>query len=428
MDLGWRLIFAEHTDREGTKFDAAAMKRIAARCNERISESGDFSPVSVRHNRKDSDSEVVGFMGPFKTAMTGKKHRKMGVYGKFRVFKEDYAKVRKHPRISVEYWGDRNDHTNGFFDPISLLGSETPELDLGIHYSKDAGDRVCVKYSRLMHYQAAPVAAGGTNTSVPTTDLKKKTTYEAQTTMLTPEDLQSIVAALKPVVQAIVAEMNPAPQVDEEMPMDGDTALPGDELAPELPGDDAAPVEDAADAPPGADAAPAVAEDKPAAPPVDAKADEPDDKDDEPAVKKYQRERDEISVKYAKVVQERDELAALVEDSKRDARRAVRYQKLAELQGQGYLIEPKEEIADVEDLDDAGFVKFTATVVKKYQRIPVDMIPVARAVDTDGDGKRLAKYQKEAFELCEAETKAGRYLPYSEAIDRVKKNYEKQAA
>lgn len=442
MDAGWRCVFAEHVDRDGNKFDASAMERIAKRCNERIKRRNAFCPIAILHNKEGRDPEVIGFLGPYRTGeIPAEDGRGMvkAVYGRMRVYKEDFHKLKRYPRVSVELWSSKSEPTSGYFDPVSLLGAETPELDLPIHYAKDekAGLR-CVKYSRLMHYAAA--SPGGTNVVLPgMVEEKKPKTYEkASKLMLSPEDIQQIVVAMKPVCQAIFAEMNPAPQVDDEM---SDPEMPpadepdGDEMPPEMPpADEAAPADDA----PAEEAAPEIAEDKPEekpeAPPVD--AEKPDEEDDEPAVKKYQRERDEYQVKYQKAVVDlreitakHDELAAVVEGSKREARRAVRYQKLNDLKAQGFVIVPDEEIADVQDLSDAAFGKFTDTVVKKYQRIPLNMLPVPKGIETDSDNdKKLVKYQKEAFELCEAATKKGEHIPFREALDRVRKSYEHKPA
>lgn len=437
IDLGWRPVFAEHVDREGNKFTRSSMERIAERCNERIEETSDFVPVAIGHNKEGRDPEVIGFCGPFRIGELGKKNKRAAIYGRFRVYKEDHHKVRKYPRLSVELWTSEKRPTEGYFDPISLLGSETPELDLGTRYSRAprAGQR-CVKYS-------AAFAGGGPNTFVPALGDKNKKPYEkASALMLSADDISQIVAALTPVIEAKVAELNPSPQVDEDMPEmtnepDGDEAI-----APEMPpegGDEAAPPADpAADAsvPPEADA-PLPAGDAADEPEAEAKPLPDDKKDDEdsPAVKKYARLADEYQVKYQKAVSDlRDVtekytlLSAEVDGAKAEARRAVRYQKLTDLAAQGYVIEPKEELAEVESIDDAAFARHTDTIVKKYQRIPVGMIPVPKGIeDTDAD-KKLVQYHKEARELCDAAVKAGKHINYRDAVENVRKKYEAPAA
>lgn len=443
IDLGWRPVFAEHVDREGNKFTRSSMERIAERCNERIEETSDFVPVAIGHNKEGRDPEVIGFCGPFRIGELGKKNKRAAIYGRFRVYKEDHHKVRKYPRLSVELWTSEKRPTEGYFDPISLLGSETPELDLGTRYSRAprAGQR-CVKYS-------AAFAGGGPNTFVPALGDKNKKPYEkASALMLSADDISQIVAALTPVIEAKVAELNPSPQVDEDMPEmppdpEVDEGIANDEAAeaadkdladkgepsPDEPAADAS-VPPEADAPlPGGDAA-----DEPEAAANDI-PDKKDDEDDSPAVKKYQRMADEYQVKYQKAVADlRDVtekynlLSAEVDGAKAEARRAVRYQKLTDLAAQGYVIEPKEELVEVESLDDAAFAKHTDTIVKKYQRIPAGMIPVPKGIeDTDAD-KKLVQYHKEARELCDAAVKAGKHINYRDAVENVRKKYETPAA
>ncbi len=201
VDLGWRPIFKEHVNRLGVKFDRYSMQKIANRCNERIEKTNDFAPLTIRHTQDggDFDPKVVGFCGPYKS-------QKMpdgtwAVYAKFRVFKEDEAEIKRYPRCSVEYWAGKDAPDAGWFDPVCLLGSETPELDLGIHYCKRGG-------KSLIRYQA--VSPGGTNTHVPGM-LEEKQRYQGGT--LAQEDIQQIIAALTPVIEQTVksqvAAMNP---------------------------------------------------------------------------------------------------------------------------------------------------------------------------------------------------------------------------
>jgi hypothetical protein len=193
IDLGWRPVFKEHTNRLGTEFTRRSMEAIARRNNERVTNTGDYCPIVIRHTRDegDFDPEVIGLAGPYKC-------QKMpdgtwAVYAKFRVYKEDQDKVRRYPRVSVEYWADQDQPDGGYFDPISLLGAETPELDLGIHYSKLRG-RTLVRYQAVM--------PGGSNTYVPGGTNEKKTRYEAGS--MSSEDIQQIVAALTPVIEQTV--------------------------------------------------------------------------------------------------------------------------------------------------------------------------------------------------------------------------------
>ncbi len=255
-DFGDVCLFAEHTDRDGNRFDRASMERITKRCNERISRRKAFAPIVIRHNGPGLDPEVIGFCGPYRLGEIESADGSgmvAAVYGRMRVYRDDAHKVRKYPFRSVEFWCSKSKPTDGFFHPVSLLGSETPELDLPVMYGKsDTAGLRCVKYSRAAHYAAEAVAAGGMNTSIPSTNLKEKKNYEKGNCMLSPEDIAQIVEAMKPVIQAQIAELNPAPQVSEEMPdMPTDQDPAADGLATDEPPMDAEGAE--GDMPPGLD-------------------------------------------------------------------------------------------------------------------------------------------------------------------------------
>lgn len=195
VDLGWRLVFKEHVNREGVPFDREAMERIADRCNERIKEDGDFCPLAIRHTKDDGsfDPEVVGFAGPYKAQRLPGSKPRWGIYAKWRVYKEDAAKVKKYPRCSVEYWADKEDPTGGYFDPISMLGAETPELDLGIHYSADPSDpgRTLMRYQKVLRYEAT-MAGGAPNTYVPSLADEREQPERYEAGSLSPADIQQI--------------------------------------------------------------------------------------------------------------------------------------------------------------------------------------------------------------------------------------------
>lgn len=246
VDLGWRVVFKEHTNRNGDKLGKESMEKIAANANFRINDTGDYCPLVIRHTKDPEtghgvdDPELVGFLGPYRTGTFGELKPKAAVFAKVRAFKADAEKLKKYPRISVEYWADPDDPCNGYFDPAALLGAETPELDLGIHYSKDerSGHRL-MRYSKVERFEsaqaAAPVTAGGgPNTYVPgcnagddDDDEKKKTRNggkeERTDYAASPPDFNAnpqmaqMVEAMRPMLKAmmqeIASEMFPSPQV-----------------------------------------------------------------------------------------------------------------------------------------------------------------------------------------------------------------------
>jgi hypothetical protein len=250
-----RPMFKEHWTRESRDEDGAVssestylgrdeLKGIADRCNERIADTGDFAPIIINHTTDDGqvENEIIGFSGPYRVGTFGNLHPKATIYGKMWVFKGKEEKLRQFPRLSVEYWCSEENPADGYFDPVSLLGARTPELDLGVHYSKDATGRRLMRYSKeeRFRYEAgsAGVYPGGGNTSVPklTGDDDKPNQYSKESagmaTTLTPVDIQQIVAALIPVITQQVSEAVAGMKVmnanDEGMGGDGMDGMEGD--------------------------------------------------------------------------------------------------------------------------------------------------------------------------------------------------------
>jgi len=225
-----RPMFKEHWTRESRNEDGSVkckpkllgrneLERIATRCNVRIADTGDFAPIVINHTKDDGsiDPELIGFSGPYHVGTFGNLQPKATIYGKMWVFKDKKEKLRQYPRLSVEYWCSEDDPGDGYFDPVSLLGATTPELDLGVHYSKiDGSNRRLMRYAKVERFQAMP---GGSNTFVPgmvgdddsdKSDADSPQQYEkdstSMATTLTPADLQQIVAAMTPIVTQQINE------------------------------------------------------------------------------------------------------------------------------------------------------------------------------------------------------------------------------
>ncbi|QDU25596.1 hypothetical protein ETAA8_06660 [Anatilimnocola aggregata] len=190
--LANRAIFKAHTNRMGQNVGERELTLITERCNERIEDTGDYVPLIINHTSDDgkSDPEVVGFVGPFAMGRLGTRRPLPAIFGRMWIYREKKHLLKKYPRISVEFWQDASDPGTGFFDPISLLGATTPELDLGLHYekTKDAANRRLVKYAKVERFSANPDS------------------HERGSTMLSPEDIQQIVAALDGVITQKISE------------------------------------------------------------------------------------------------------------------------------------------------------------------------------------------------------------------------------
>lgn len=475
VDFGFRPVFKEHS-RDGNVFDGAAMERIAENCNRRIEETGDFCPLVITHTRDDDENsqEVVGMLGPFVVRPFGKSGQK-AIYARERWYRQDADKRRKFPRISVEYWGKKSDPTNGYLDPAALLGSETPELDLGFHYAKGGDEWV--------HFKYAAVAPGGANTAVPSLTEERPERYQQGT--LTQADLQQIVAALKPTideaVQSAVARMQPAgadPQglVTDEAELD-DMGL-GDDLdevedSAEFADDDAefdadeeGELDDSGDPVPAehADEQPADEAEDESTLDESTLGDEkkskyakiPSGQSQEPnmaesleqQVTRYQKERDDYRKKVDDLTKERDDYRSKYQkavDEKRESdtrlqdlterlngiesreRKAVRYQKLAELEHAGYLIQIDEELADCEGMDESQFDKHCDRIRSKYARVPQTLaskgLKPADPSRTDADDRKDAmkrdRYSKQAMDNVARARKEGKSLDFRPEFERL---------
>ena len=177
----------------------------------------------------DRDPRVVGFAGPFFLGRLGEIEPVWAIMCTMRIFKEDAALAKRYPRVSVEYWASKDDPTDGHFDPISLLGAETPELDLGIRYQRPRGAMMLRHATReltLSRYEAGAPAASpsGGNGFVPsfgTGGKKSKQNYskEAPAMALSTEEIQQIVEGLKPTIETIVDDRLAFLMPEAEEPM-----------------------------------------------------------------------------------------------------------------------------------------------------------------------------------------------------------------
>lgn len=419
-------VFAEH-ERDGEVYGQQELQWIAANQNRRIEDTGDYVPIIIRHNPVDGgdDRPVVGYAGPFEVAQHGKTG-KAAIFAKNWWIKKDrLEEVKNYSRRSVELWKEPN-MMERFFDPIAILGSETPELDLGVLYAKSG---------KVDRYEA--VFPGGGNTFIPS----DKDHYQEPT--MTPEDIQAIVAALYETAEfqylkrmMETEEANSEPEIAPE---------PAAEVAPE-----AAP--EAAAAPPFGEqeeqlrkymadddaegAAQYMSDCDDEAKDHFAKYEADDEfkdfygrlsqymsdeepetyqEDDDVAKESYKRER-KLKDDYAKLRRDHDELKATVDSQKQEARRAVRYQRLNELSFQ-YALDADEEIKDVESMSDEAWDKHQDRIVNRYQRIPAGeriLNPSSYAKADDDDKGPKPEHFKKARELAQREK-----INFKEAVDRV---------
>lgn len=231
-------IFDEHEDCDGVRYDYRLLSQIAQNNNDRIEDTGDLVPIVEHHtddaNDPKTDPEIFGYAGPFNVQRFGKKKPRWAIYArrwKIRAEKHDEAKLR--PRRSVEIWPEDSPEDR-YFDPIALLGAETPRRDLGILRYEKTGDK-----TRKIRYSIP----SGSNTFVPngTAGDDQPNRNAKGPTMagsMAPEQLTQIIEAMKPVIEQIVAE-----QIDMANPPGTDN-LGSDGSYPGGLGDDQMPMED----------------------------------------------------------------------------------------------------------------------------------------------------------------------------------------
>lgn len=268
-------VWCEHFSKQAEQhFGPAELARVVERCNGRIDDTDDYSPIVIRHTKGDDgsgsdDPPVVGLAGPFKLGQIGKLNPKAAILARMRFFKSEADRVKRYPRVSVEYWFSKKDPTNGYFDPISILGADTPELDLGLRYGKHGDDEVCSRFSKNITFDdlaradyAATSSPGGSNTFVPgmggsgsmSAGQKRRDAdqdddnaddsddnadgsaqYEREScasdlngAKLSAASIAQIVEAIRPVVREIIVQELPAPQSPEQFSAEANAPKSGD--------------------------------------------------------------------------------------------------------------------------------------------------------------------------------------------------------
>ena len=458
-------VFAEHEtvarNKRRLRFSRQELEAVAERCNRRISESGDYAALTLGHTPdpaalakgQASMPEVVGFAGPFRVGAIGGpgQRQRYAILADFHVFKEDFAKVKKHPRRSPELWlEDRYEEM--FLDPIALLGAEAPRLDLGLLYTASRGGRLVERYA------AASPSSMSVFTPQHTAVASKKYQGEGAMTNLQPDDVRMIVDAMEELdwVQWVKAKMAeeggnasfgdgtppepapeaPAPEMGAEPPMPG-TEGPPPEMGGPPPGLDAG-------APPPA-APPAPAAGPPEVPPLAPPAAEgppgpPEEEDDEQkyaaGAPKYPKamggakamsysRNAEIAGLQSEVVALRAELNA--ERGRRED--AERYSALSERRRyKAFDLEREFDRCKYGTMSADQFSQHLEAIDENYQPIPLDLhVPTfdgaeARAPGRPGSGT-VEKYSREVCEragrLAAARAMRGEPVDYLEVLDQV---------
>jgi len=439
-------IFDEHETEDGIKYDRALLQCIAANNNDRIADTGDLVPIVGHHTPEDKDPakdpEIVGFADQFTVKRFGKKKPRWAIYARFRIHKDKIDTFRNRPRRSVEIWPEDKPE-NSYIDPIALLGAETPRRDLGMITYAKTGARQPYRYS-----MSAMTAPSGTNTSAP--DMiempDQNSKGDSMTHSFSPEQINQLLDAFKPVIQEMVSEAMVGKNGDADLPMDNPSAPPagpvgGDMPMPESPAGDEGepPIDDDDDMAAAGGMAKRFSKRSCG---VDGSFDEEVakkyinamDSEDRKLLSRYmkhhcddadQRERyckctgqnqkkgdekssngpemyrkqyNDMSVRYQKVVEENKALKAAAQknaDAVAEANKAARYAKrhaaLAELaQVEGYVLDADEEMNECNRMTDDEFGKHIEKVRRRYQKVPIG------ATGFEADFQRPVKYAPES--------------------------------
>lgn len=200
-------LFDEHVGEDGVYYDEALLRQIAQNQNDRIADTGDYVPVVQWHTKEDGapdeDPPLVGYAGPFFVAPYGHTKPRPCIYArKIYVYKDKERIYRRRPRRSVEMWPEK-DPKDRFFDPIALLGAETPKRDLGMSltYSRSAGDRM--RYCRAISYQATTPVGG--NTFVAGTGDRERRRNQKDSTMN--DQAAAVVQGMQPILENFAKEL-----------------------------------------------------------------------------------------------------------------------------------------------------------------------------------------------------------------------------
>jgi len=429
-------IFDAHVGDDGTEYDERLLAQIAENNNRRIRDTGDFCPLVIGHTPEDPSSDkdppLVGMAGPFKVGMFGDEKPRPCIFAKFWVWKHKLRQFKEHPRRSVELWPE-NAPEERFFDPIALLGAETPRRALGLAYAKaQPGRKQPIRYE-----MAAAAAPSGTNTFLPSGGLAKRdagdepTKYQQAPAMpFSPEDVQQLVEALKPTIQTLVSEAMQAVQNPEPDMTGLDDDFGGDDLAFSEPGNldpMADPMADPAGDPMGDPLAGGDAGREDAslndeglddvgpgdgfddsglendADPIPAEDEDPEryanmgaatagaplanlmNKAAPVGPNKFQKQRDEWKLRYQKEKAGREQAIAERDRYKKERDEALKAQRYAKrladainLRNEGYTLEPEEEVGDFLHLSDAQWDSHVAHARVRYQKVPLGTVAIPR--------------------------------------------------
>lgn len=359
-------ILDEHVlkDKEGRsiqKVTESDLRKIADNNNRRVKETGDYCPVVIGHTRdgapEHEQPEIVGHAYNFRVGNLFKTGRK-AIFCTMRFFRDKYNKCKGYPRRSVEYWPERQE-----IDPISLLGATSPERDLGLMQYSKVG-RV-LKYSRLSPNEEKM------NPNEPAKSNPEDEIVDKVLAKLMQSDAWKKLEAMAEEFGAQGGEPGAEPGVQPDVGMAPEGPVPDVEQGGGEPDGDEALF----------DGQPADGQEKPqqyaaGAPSVPSGGNTYTPsfgKKKEPV--KMSRE---LQSQLEQQAREHEELRAQLHDMKLKFSRATREKDLIELENEGFQFDRKEELDDLQTLDDVAYAKRIALIRKRYARSPVGVTRMSR--------------------------------------------------
>jgi len=222
--------------------DRKRLQAIADTQNNRIATTGDATPIIIGHTKRNKfESEqpkLTGWATRFEVAPffnTGKYGVRAIPWSK----PENINKFDEYPRRSAELWTDPD-----LIDPISLLGANTPRLDLGPHRLQLEETREYLPRQPLILEMTMPEdVTAGSSASPATPDAKNDSGFanspEWQQTQQQLSQLMDMMNTLKPLLDELKAGgVGDAPGLDAPggaPPMPG-SAPPGGGPGLDAPG------------------------------------------------------------------------------------------------------------------------------------------------------------------------------------------------
>lgn len=171
------------------RYTKAVLESMCRNMNDIIADTGDYVGICIGHTPTPEQRRagqlpgpIVGFAGPFYVGTIGNVRPRPCIFAKnWAIYRDKAGMAADYPRRSVEVWLDEDMHRRRF-DPIALLGAESPARKLGLSYSQSEmgltysdisilnGSRRVARYSMA----SAPAFPSGSNTFIPDAGGKKK--------------------------------------------------------------------------------------------------------------------------------------------------------------------------------------------------------------------------------------------------------------